>query len=300
MGLRGRTETLSTAILLASLLVACGPPAAPPGPAAPASQPPGSTGAPATPATPATTTAPGSPTQATAGPSTETPGSTTPGSTTPGSTTPGGTIPASTTPTGSQTGSPPQAGTPSSDWRTFTTSDGQLSFDFPPAWTVRDPAGEAPLGGEFVGVVNAAGKQLAALRTNVVTGAECTQKYPYVVFDSEPMQALAESGAADHNVPRYVFEARGDNTAAEPSPHTLAAYGITLMPEETGPTACPMFHLFLWPPSGALFGQAYNPANNTTPGDPSLPYLEKAKLYAATPEYQDIRKMITSLRPAGK
>ena len=84
----------------------------------------------------------------------------------------------------------------------------------------------------------------------------------------QPLQALAEPGAADHNVPRYVFEARGDATAPEPSAPTLAGYGITMMPEETGPTACPMFHLFLWPPSGALFGQAYNPANNTTPGDP--------------------------------
>lgn len=101
-------------------------------------------------------------------------------------------------------------------------------------------------------------------------------------------------------MPRYVFEGRGDNTAPEPTPATLAAYGITMMPEETGPTACPMFQLFLWPPSGALFGSAYHPANNTTPGDPSLPYLEKARLYAATAEYQDIRKMITSLRPAGK
>ncbi len=114
------------------------------------------------------------------------------------------------------------------------------------------------------------------------------------------MQALAEPGAADHNVPRYVFETRGDTTAPEPSRTTLAADGITTMPEEAGPTACQMFHLFLWPPSGALFGQAYSPANNTTPGDPSLPYLAKAELYAATPEYQDIRKMITSLRPAGK
>lgn len=87
---------------------------------------------------------------------------------------------------------------PSSDWRTFTTSDGQLSFDYPAAWTVKDPAGEAPLSGEFVDVVNAAGKQMAALRTNVVTGSECTEKYPQEIFDSQPMQALAESGAADH------------------------------------------------------------------------------------------------------
>ena len=193
-------------------------------------------------------------------------------------------------------GGPPS----SSGWKTFTTSDGTLSFDYPATWVIRDPAGEAPLGGEFVDVVNAAGKQMAALRTNVVTGAECSDQQPYLLIDSEPMQALAEPGAADQNVPRYVFEGRGDATAPEASPPTYASYGITMMPEETGPLACPMFQLFLWPPSGALFGQAYDPAKNTTPGDPGLPYLEKAKLYATTAEYQDVRKMITSLRPAAE
>lgn len=148
-------------------------------------------------------------------------------------------------------------------------------------------------------VVNENGKAMASLRTNIVTGAECTQKYPYVVFDSQPLQQLGERGAADAPMPRFVFEARGDGTAPQAEPPTVAGYGITMMPEETGSTACPMFHLFLWPPSGALFGSAYNPENNTTPGDPSLPYLEKAKLYAGTPEYQDIRRMIMSLRPAG-
>lgn len=189
---------------------------------------------------------------------------------------------------------------PSSGWRTFTTSDGTLSFDYPAAWAIRDPAGEAPLGGEFVDVVNAAGKQMAALRTNIVTGAECGDQQPYLLIDSQPMQALAEPGAADQSPPRYVFEARGDFSAAEASPPTYASYGITMMPEETGTTSCPMFQLFLWPPSGALFGQAYDPAKNATPGDPGLPYLEKAKLYATTAEYQDVRKMITSLRPADK
>jgi len=155
------------------------------------------------------------------------------------------------------------------------------------------------LGGEFVDVLNAAGKQMAALRTNVVTGAECGDQQPYLLIDSEPMQALTEPGAADQAGPRYVFEGRGDASAVKATPPTYASYGITMMPEETGPTSCPLFQLFLWPPSGALFGQAYDPARNTTPGDPGLPYLEKAKLYATTAEYQDVRKMITSLRPAG-
>jgi hypothetical protein len=220
----------------------------------------------------------------------------------PPATPPGTAAPSSTQ---AESGTAPGSGTavatpPSSGWRTFTTSDGGLSFDFPARWSVRDPAGEMPLEGEFVDVVNEAGKPMASLRTNVVTGAECTEKYPFEVFDSEPLQALAEGGSADAPVPRFVFESRGDGTAPVAAPPTIAGYGITMIPEEAGSTACPMFHLFLWPPSGALFGAAYNPENNTTPGDPTLPYLEKARLYAATPEYQDTRKMITSLRPAGE
>ena len=205
------------------------------------------------------------------------------GSPTSGTATPSGAAPSESTP----------SGTTPSGWQTFTTSDG-LSFDYPPDWTAKDPGGD--LGGAFVDVTNAAGKPMAQLRTNIVTGAECTEQYPYQVYDSQDLQSLVEPGSADRGVPRYVFESRGDGTG--PAPTTLAAYGITMMPEETGPLACPMFHLFLWPPSGALFGGSYDPANNVTPGPASLPYLEKAKRYAGTAEYQLIRKMITSLRPA--
>ena len=199
--------------------------------------------------------------------------------------------PATTTPAGS----PSEEGTPSSGWKTFTTRDGALAFDYPAGWTVKDPGGA--LGGDFVDVLNAEGKAMAGLRTNIVTGAECVGKSPYQVYDSEPMVALAEGGGADGGVPRYVFESRGDDADAVATRSTIAAYGITMVPEESGDLACPMFHLFLWPPSGAFFGGTYNPENNTTPGDPALPYLEKARLYASTPEYRDVRTMITSLRP---
>ncbi|AOT05487.1 hypothetical protein ASPU41_10005 [Arthrobacter sp. U41] len=208
---------------------------------------------------------------------------------------PGGTTsaaaPSATTPAGS-----PASEGPASGWTTFTTTDGDLSFDYPAGWTVNNPGGA--LSGEFVDVLNAEGKPMAGLRTNIVTGAECVEKSPYEVYDSEPMVALAEGGGADGGVPRYVFESRGEDTAPVATQSTVAAYGITMVPEEPGDTACPMFHLFLWPPSGAFFGGTYNPEHHETPADPALPYREKARLYAGTPEYQDIRTMITSLRPA--
>lgn len=181
-------------------------------------------------------------------------------------------------------------------WMTFTTADGELAFDLPAEWGVRDPAGELPDGGgAFAEVTNEAGRPLATLRTNMATGSTCLDKYPYSEFESQEMPALAQDG----EVPRYVFETRGDATTPGPADTPAAAYGITTVPAPTGDSACPIFHFFTWPPTAAMFGAFYNPENNRTPGAESLPYLEQARKYMDTTEYQDIRRMITSLRPAG-
>jgi hypothetical protein len=139
------------------------------------------------------------------------------------------------------------------------------------------------------------GRLLATLRTNMATGSTCTERYPYSVLESQDMPQLAQYGT----VPRYTFETRGNDVAAGPPDTPAAAYGITTAPLPEGDSACYMFHFFNWPPNAATFGAFYNPELNLTPGDPSLPYLEKARLYAGTPEYADIKRMITSLRPAG-
>ena len=47
----------------------------------------------------------------------------------------------------------------SESWTSFTTSDGELTFDHPAVWSVRDPAGDLPEGGgAFAEVTNAAGR----------------------------------------------------------------------------------------------------------------------------------------------
>ncbi|MFF1384587.1 hypothetical protein ACFVWT_13580 [Arthrobacter sp. NPDC058288] len=217
------------------------------------------------------------------------------GTTAPPGATAGG-APAEPAPSGT---SPSRLPSPTaSGWKTFTTPDRDLAFDYPGDWTLKDPAGKSPLGGAHVEVLNGAGKSMAVLETRIVTGSECVQQYPFAVLDSEPMTALAEKGVPDENAPRFMFETRGDASAPARTAETIAAYGITMIPEEAGTLACPVFLLFRWPPSGAMFGAGYDPANNTTPGDPSLPYWEKAKLYVETGEYRNIRRMITSLRLA--
>jgi hypothetical protein len=188
------------------------------------------------------------------------------------------------------------AAPPSATWTTYTTAAGDLAFDLPSSWTITDPAGElAEGGGAFAEVSSEDGRLLATLRTNMATGSTCTERYPYSVLESQDLPQLAQYGT----VPRYTFETRGNDIAAGPPDTPAAAYGITTAPLPEGDSACYMFHFFNWPPNAATFGAFYNPELNLTPGDPSLPYLEKARLYAGTPEYADIKRMITSLRPPG-
>ncbi|MDQ0867947.1 hypothetical protein QFZ70_000420 [Arthrobacter sp. V1I9] len=211
-----------------------------------------------------------------------------------------------TAPTASPADSSPPATAPdtsapattnaSGSWVTFTTADGQLAFDLPAAWSVTDPAGELPEGGgAFAEVTNRAGKPMAALRTNMAIGSTCLEKYPYAELETQELPALAQNGTS----PRFVFETRGDDSAPGPADTPAAAYGITSVPAPTGDSACPIVHFFTWPPTSAMFGAFYNPDNNVTPGAENLPYLEQARRYMNTPEYQNIRRMITSLRPAG-
>jgi len=100
----------------------------------------------------------------------------------------------------------PTATAPKASWSTFTTADGQLAFDHPSGWSVRDPAGELPEGGgAFAEVSNEAGRPLATLRTNMAIGSTCMEKYPYSEFESQELPALAQSGTS----PRFFFETRG-------------------------------------------------------------------------------------------
>jgi hypothetical protein len=180
-------------------------------------------------------------------------------------------------------------------WTSFTTADGELTFDLPAAWSVRDPAGELPEGGgAFAEVTNQAGKPLATLRTNMATGSTCMERFPYSVLESQELPALTQKGSA----PVYVFETRGDEAMPGPADTPAAAYGIQTSALPTGDSACAIFHFFTWPPTAAMFGAFFSPENNVTPGAESLPYLEQARKYAQTDEYRDIKRMITSLRPA--
>ena len=176
------------------------------------------------------------------------------------------------------------------DWKTYTTPDGTLMFDYPPDWIVKDRAREAAPGGIFIEVLTGAGRSIATLRTNIVTKANCTQKLPYTLMDSEELPALAQHGVK----PRFVFEGRDDHESYPSRPAPLS-YGITSAPLPTGRSACPIFQFFNWPPGVAAFSGVYDPLV-TTPGD--SPDADTPESYTGTEEYDSLRQTITSLRPA--
>lgn len=176
------------------------------------------------------------------------------------------------------------------EWKTYTTPDGKLMFDYPSTWTVKDRAREAAPGGIFVEVLTAAGKSVATLRTNIILKADCPAKYPYALMDSGEVPALEQKGTA----PMFVFEGR-DDQAAYPSRPASLSYGITSAPLPTGPSACPIFQFFTWPPGVAAFSGVYDPLA-AIPGD--TPNVDTPEAYTGTEEYEEIRQTITSLRPA--
>ncbi|MHA7179934.1 hypothetical protein ACX80J_07415 [Arthrobacter sp. MDB2-24] len=204
---------------------------------------------------------------------------------------PGGSAAPTPSPAGPVPSGKPSDPAADGNWATYTTSDGSLSFDHPADWDVSD-APEAPPKGVLVVVDDASGRRLATLRTHLVTGAVCPEELPYSLLDSEVLPALTQ----DSGTPRFVFEGRTDPSVADPVAASTLAYGITSGPEPTGPTACPIAHFFTWPPSGAAFGGTYDPFE-IYPGKPQ--HIDTPQAYMETEEYQDIRAMITSLRPAG-
>ena len=162
-------------------------------------------------------------------------------------------------------------------------------FDYPPDWNVKDRAKEAAPGGVFVEVLSAAGKSIAILRTHIVAKADCAQKSPYTLMDSQELPALAKGGVK----PRFVFEGRDDHEVYPTRPAPLS-YGITSAPLPTGRAACPVFQFFNWPPGVAAFSGVYTPpVREGEESDAGAP-----EAYSGTEEYEEIRQTITSLRPA--
>lgn len=236
----------SAAFCAAVLLSGCGSPAAGPASSAPASMSPGTTSASAT---------------ASASPTAE-------------------------SPSPSSSSAPSSTTTAPAGWKSYTTPDGTLTFDYPATWSVKVTGSAAALVSDY-------GKTMATLRTQAGPAPACSTKSQFMAYDSAPIPALTQSGVT----PRFAYEARVDSAAADPSKAQTYAYGITSAPKPTGTEACPFAQSFTWPPNTASFGGIYDPFD-TTPGKPM--HVDTPEVYKDTAEYKIIRQALLSLRPAGK
>ena len=153
------------------------------------------------------------------------------------------------------------------------------------------PGRQKSAGGVFVDLVSDYGKSIATLRTGMVTGAQCAEKYPFSVFDSEQLPALAQVGETPRFVrgPGYPASRRGVEvfalaTASPPGPNpwgTPPVRSSTSSPgRRTGPCSAASMTLSTRP---RVLRRTWTPRRSTSP-----------------PASTRTLPAITSLRPAGK
>jgi hypothetical protein len=233
---------------------------------------------------------------------TESPASTTPPSataaTTPSATaatTPSAT--AVTTPSASAAAGPATEAPSAGAWRTFSSADARVSFDYPASWRVSNVAGG--VGGVDVDVANEAGVVVASLHLGPSggLGGACQGEVPYTVLDSVEVD-LPHQASKGSVTPRFAFRALQEKS------RVTASFGLTDRPAGQGGTTCMFYNVVIGPadPPMYSFGDAFQVRAGDVENDPmrkgakAFPSLDAARAYMATPEYLNAKRMITSLK----
>jgi len=203
---------------------------------------------------------------------------------------------ASVSPSSSATSDPataPSAGA----WRTFTSADSKVSFDYPASWRVSDTAGGS--GGVDVDVANEASVVVASLHVGPSggIGGACQGDVPYTVLDSLEVD-LPHQPAKGTVTPRFAFRA-----LQEPD-RVTASFGLTDTPAGQNGTTCMFYNVVTGPPEWPLFSfaDAFQVRAGGSEDDPThkgaktFPSLDAARAYMQTPEYLNAKRMITSLK----
>ncbi len=187
----------------------------------------------------------------------------------------------------------PSAGT----WRTFTSADSKVSFDYPAAWRVTDVSGGSD--GVNVDVANEAAVVVASLHFGPSggIGGACQGAVPYTVLDSAEVD-LPHQPAKGSVTPRFAFR------ALQEKDRVTASYGLTDTPAGQNGTTCMFYNVVTGPPESPLFsfadafqvGVGGSEENPTHKGAKTFPSLDAARAYMQTPEYLNAKRMITSLK----
>ncbi|NUT71777.1 hypothetical protein [Pseudarthrobacter sp. C4D7] len=186
-------------------------------------------------------------------------------------------------------------------WRTYTSADGKVSFEYPGDWTVANAPAPDGTPRTSVEVRDAEGTVLAALDygpSNGGLGGACQNPVPYSVLDSVELPLPYNTAAADTIAPRYVFR------ALEEPGRVTAAYGITSSVAGRDGKACMFYNVVSGPADSPLYYftnavQVNSGVAAPAPSGPAakiFPTMDAARAYMQTPEYVHIKRTITSLK----
>ncbi|SDL83100.1 hypothetical protein [Arthrobacter sp. ok362] len=206
----------------------------------------------------------------------------------------------SVSPSSSATSDPATPAPSAGAWRTFTSADSKVSFDYPAAWRVSEAAAGAPgYEGIAVDVANEAAVVVASLHVGPSggLGGACQGDVPYTVLDSVEVD-LPHQPAKGSVTPRFAFR------ALQESDRVTASFGLTDTPAGQNGTTCMFYNVVTGPPEWPLFSfaDAFQVNVGSKEDDPmrkgakTFPSLDAARAYMQTPEYLNAKRMITSLK----
>ncbi|MCC9068672.1 hypothetical protein [Arthrobacter cryoconiti] len=183
-------------------------------------------------------------------------------------------------------------------WKTYTDPAKTLSFELPSEWTtqVASAAGSSSFAVE---VKDAAGMKMATLQTkgNGLGGA-CgpDTMRPYTVLASIPLKIPEYTKDPNALEPRFVYRLiQGAN-------HFYASYGIADHPAGADGMACLVYNAVTTDKLGIImFGDVpqFTSALEGTAGTRAFTTIAEAQAYMNTGEFQNIERMITSLKLLG-
>ncbi|WP_427018429.1 hypothetical protein ACQCSX_07755 [Pseudarthrobacter sp. P1] len=192
-------------------------------------------------------------------------------------------------------GGAPTAGPTASAWKTYTDPDRKISFELPQEWTTQRPTATA-VAETTVEVKNSAGEVVATFKTSpAVLGGGCAPEdaRDYTVLASVPMGIPSTSDDGGAVSPRFVYRLVQGTTAF------YASYGITDHIAGAGGKACQIYNTVSDTGMGHyMFGdvQEFSGTPDGAAGLRTFDTLAQAQAYMLTSEFQNIARMITSLK----
>ncbi len=183
-------------------------------------------------------------------------------------------------------------------WKVFTDSRKTLSFELPDDWTVK-VVPEKRKDALRLEVRMPEGKVVATLNTHIEgLGGACQPESArtYTVLASIPMDIPSNNTTSGAVEPRFVYRLIQGDT------HYYASYGITDHSAGIDGTACLVYNTVTSKQLGIyMFGDVLqftsDPAGS--PGLRAFATVNDAQAYMLSSEYQNIQKMVTSLKALG-